>query len=38
MTEVVQCVYKERCTDYPNKCKRCAYNLGRKSFFKPMVP
>jgi len=30
----VSCDYKEYCTDYPDKCEKCAHNRAT-SYFKP---
>ena len=31
--EDVECPYKDRCSDFPNKCDDCVHNTGKKSYY-----
>jgi len=38
MSEEVNCIYKDRCIDYPGKCRSCKKNKGRRSYYEPDIP
>ena len=35
MNEDVKCPHKDGCTSYPNSCKYCKNNTGKKDYFEP---
>jgi len=32
----VVCPFKDKCVDYPWKCRTCLHNRGKKSYYQPM--
>lgn len=33
--EEIECQHKDKCSSYPNKCKSCKHNPGKKDYYEP---
>jgi len=38
LSEEIECPFKDKCTDRPNKCPNCGHNTGKRSHYKPPEP